>query len=125
MITELRAEIYRLGNGVTGLLDKFYFAEAPENTTGIYGVFSQVSGSNNKDTGNIYDETVVQFSIYGEVLTDLEAVELELKNTFDNPLFVFTNYTLVSCSRLSGPRTVKIGDWYQTIMDYNIELQGV
>lgn len=125
MNTELRSEIYRIGNGITGLVNNFYFAEAEEGITNNYCVFSQVSTPNNKDTGNIYEENYIQFSLYGKVLADLEAIEFDFKNTFDNAPFVFTNYTLVSCSRQTGPRTVKLGDWYQTVMDYKIELHGV
>ena len=44
MITELRRAIFKVGGSVAGIYNKFYWDEAPKNTTLPYAVCTKITG---------------------------------------------------------------------------------
>ncbi|WP_448509299.1 tail completion protein gp17 [Immundisolibacter sp.] len=126
MITEVRNRIYALGSGVTGLSGRFYFMEAPQNTTQPFATFSFITNVASRDSATKFENITFQIDIFGNTLTTIETIEHAIKVTFDEAENVFTlnNY---HCDRIEREITnvAKYDNTFQITVQYRLELTKI
>lgn len=121
MITELREQIGTVLATVTGA-SGVYYREAPQDAELPYIVFGLVANPNNKDTGNTYEENRVQFSIFGEKLSDIEPISTDLKDKIGDPAnYSFSTHTLIVISK-DFENDFKVENVWQINIQYFYEI---
>lgn len=123
MIAEVRNRIYSLGSEITGLGGRFYFIEAPQNTSKPYAVFSLITNPTFRDSATRFEEIYFQINLYGDSLAALETIENLTKLKFDDAesVFTLTNY---HCDRIEREltRNAKYDKVFQLTIQYKLEL---
>ena len=126
MITSLRKAIYSTGLTVTGLsAANFFYKEAPQNITGNYCVFSEVSNPYaGRTTMSKFEESYVQFALYGMNQEELETLVKNLRAKFDDAeaSFTLSDYYVLRID-WSLSRDVQLEDIKQLIVQYKFRLQ--
>lgn len=126
MITSLRERIYQLALEVEGLTEtNFAFKEIPQDTTGLYGVFSEVTNPYaGRSTMSKFEESHVQFTFYGQNQKELEIITKNLRAKFDDAEISFSlpDYHVLRID-WSLTRDVQIEDEKQIVIQYKFSLQ--
>jgi hypothetical protein len=134
-VTELREQIYGIVSDIEGLADAYY-AQAPQDndtstvTSYPYLVFSFLSSPKDRDTGTQWRIAKVQFDLYGQSVSALEAI-VEL---VDAELRDLDNYSFTEFSAImdifedfrTGAMSVESDDnkpLWQITMQYTIKLE--
>ncbi len=103
-----------------------FWNQAPQGTDKAYIVASINSNPVNQDTGKVYDEYYLNFSIYGKVLGEIEILEAEIKTLYSGSFASFasllTNYTVAGWRRVSGTSFKEDDEWTHNVVIIQIEV---
>ena len=122
MTQELRREISRIGNNITGIEDNFWYLEAGEKAGNTYAVFSEYANPQSYDSSSRFEEHYIQINVYAQTMNDAETIALAVTQAFDQcrDMLDVDGYAVDSVTRLSGARPLKAFDSYRLILEYKI-----
>lgn len=126
MTSALRTGIYTLGKTVTGLsATNFFFDEAKHTQSGQYCIFFSVDNFYTWDSGAVFETDNIQFNFYGSNLANLETLVTNFQTVFDfgKDSLTVTGYSVISLTRNSISRPVKVDKIWQIILEYRVETQ--
>lgn len=129
MNVEIREAIYKVAL-LAPLLDanNLFYGIAPDETALPHCVISIVTNPTFRDSGTIFEELYVQFSVYSDVLTDAEDIAGEITGEFDNKPFnlntYLSSYKAIQCIR-EYRNEIKVDEkiWH-LVLRYKIVLEG-
>jgi hypothetical protein len=137
MIKELQSAIVARAKTTndfnTAISSKFYYNQAPTDTTGKYAVLSDISNPVSRDSGSLYEDCFFQVALYhaNDVTEDVGSsagvhdLFQKCVDLFDDceSVLTVTNYEVVHFTRLNivGPYRVE-GGWV-IIVNYLTVLQ--
>ena len=125
---ELAASIYAklssTGDFNTAVDGRIYYARAEDSPTFPYCVYSFYADNYSIDSGNEWEETYIQFSLYDE---NAESDNIDLMESYLIDLLkttlTFTNYTQIRLQRGSKRFHQTEDDKWNTIIEYRIEIE--
>ena len=124
--TSLREKIYSLALQVESLTaQNFAFKEMPQDTTGTYGVFSEINNQYaGRTTMSKFEESHVQFAFYGENQKELETLAKNIRSKFDDAesSFTLSDYYVLRID-WTLTRDVQLEDVKQIVIQYKFSLQ--
>ena len=125
MIDELRPAVYTKCNSVTGLSGGLWWVEASQAATDNYSVFSIVTNTNTRDTATKFEKVFLQINIYSLNPSTLESLTKGMLAKLDDTesSWSLTSYHFIRIERnfVRGP--YKPNELYQTVIQYEIDLQ--
>ena len=128
METEVRKEIFRLAQTVTGLsASNTFYLEARQGATYPYCVFSEITNPFKRDTKTDFETVYFQFSLYGTDLTALETLDAAVIDVFDNSesSFSLTNFNVRGIIREYRKNAAESFRVWHTVVRYRLELERV
>ena len=124
--TALYSKLTSTSTWKTNIGGRVYYLNAPQNPTYPYCVFSIFSDDYSYDSGNAWEETYWQFSIFDKDTSsgDIGTLESNLIDLLDGFELEPTNYTQISLTRQSKRYFFDAIDGvYHTIIEYRTEFQ--
>lgn len=128
METEIRTAIYELTKTAESLdKNNLFWGQAKQGTDYPFCVISLVTNPQYRDTGTSFDEYYLQFTLYGDMLADLETIEAEIcaiwdycKTAIDALL---TNWQYVGGFRQHRENRFVDDKYWQNFIRYKLELE--
>ena len=99
-----------------------YNEEAPEQKANPYVVFHELSSKPEYTFSTSFEDTLMQFNIYSDTVTELDSVYEKLKTLFDMCQLSITGYTLVFMVRQQS-RRMHIENYWQRIVEYKMYME--
>ena len=106
-------------------IEGVYFELAPDKPTFPYCVYSIFADTNSFDSGNQWEETYIQFSIFDKNSTSVN-LDLLTSNLIDllyDADLSFTNYTQIGFWRIAKRNLYSEAKIWNKIIEYRIEME--
>jgi len=123
MNTELRTNIFQIGETITGISGNFYYMEAPKKTDLPYSVFFFVTNPSSRDSVTKFETFFLQINIFDTDAENLELLTKRVREKFDDGEVLF-NLPSFHVDRIDHQfsKPLKTDKVYQISMQYKLEL---
>lgn len=125
MIDELRTAVYNIGSAVTGLTGGFWYVEADQAKDNSYAVFTFITSTESRDTGNKFPKIFLQISIYDVNALTCETLTKRFRAAFDDSeaSFSLASYEFIRIELNFQRGLLKPGEKFISVLQYEIDLQ--
>jgi len=110
----------------TNIGGRIYFEQAPDKPTFPYCVYSFFTDTNSFDSGNQWEETFIQISLFDDTKDDgviIDGLTSDLIDLFYGSTLSFTNYTQISFERIAKRNLYSEEKIWHKVIEYRIEIE--
>jgi hypothetical protein len=114
------------GDFNTNIGGRIYFEQAPDKPTFPYCVYSIFADTNTFDSGNQWEETFLQFSLFDDSKDDGVVIDGLTSNLIDllyNTILTFSNYTQIHFERIAKRNFYSEEKIWHKVLEYRIEME--